>query len=123
MLLSGFFFILNLGAYVRYTRKPSRAGNFAMIVLFTLGLLAKSMVATLPFVLLLLDYWPLGRLRTWRQFGSLVREKIPLFALSAASCVAAALVPGLLIMDYHRLHLVPRIANRPGFVCGLSAGK
>jgi protein O-mannosyl-transferase len=49
------------------------------------------MVATLPFVLLLLDYWPLGRLKQARQLLGLVREKIPLFALSAGACVAAAL--------------------------------
>jgi protein O-mannosyl-transferase len=109
--MSGFFFILTIGAYVRYARQPSGVGYGAVILLFALGLLAKPMLATLPFVLLLLDYWPLARWRDWRQFGRLVGEKIPLFALSAASCVAAALVPGLLITDSHRLSLLERIAN------------
>jgi len=109
--MSGFFFILAIGAYVRYVRRPSGAGYSAVVLLFVAGLLAKSMVATLPFVLLLLDYWPLGRFSDWQRFGALVREKIPLFALSAASCATAALVPGLIITDSHRLSLLERIAN------------
>ncbi len=107
--LSGFFFMLAIGAYVRYTRKPSGGGYIALICLFVFGLLAKSMVATLPFVLLLLDYWPLERLHNWRQFGCLVREKIPLFALSVASCMATALVPGLIVP--RRLPVLERIDN------------
>lgn len=99
--ISGFFFILAIGAYVRQVRKPSWAGYTAVVLLFTLGLLAKSMVATLPFVLLLLDYWPLGRLRNQRDFAVLVREKIPLFAISAIFCVVTSLMPGL-IVPYRR---------------------
>jgi protein O-mannosyl-transferase len=109
--LSGFFFILSIGAYVRYARQPSGARYAALLLLFALGLLAKSMVATLPFVLLLLDYWPLGRWREGRPWTGLLREKIPLFALSAASCVAAALVPGLVITGSQRLTLWERAAN------------
>ncbi len=109
--MSGLFFLLTIGAYVRWARKPSSAAHIAVILLFALGLLSKSMVATLPFVLLLLDYWPLGRFCDWRKFGALVREKIPLFILSAASCVAAALVPGLVITDSHRLAFLERLAN------------
>ncbi len=60
--LSAFFFMLAIGAYVRQARQPSRAGPVVVFLLFALGLLAKSMVATLPFVLLLLDFWPLGRM-------------------------------------------------------------
>ena len=93
--LSAFFFVLAIGAYIRQVRRPSRAGYVAVFLLFALGLLAKSMVATLPFVLLLLDYWPLGRFHNAREFLRLAREKIPLLALSAGSCVATALVPGL----------------------------
>lgn len=109
--MSGFFFLLAMGTYVRYARKPSGAAYGLLILWFAMGLLGKNMVATLPFVLLLLDYWPLGRFRDWPQFGALVREKIPLFALSAASCIAAALVPGLIITDSHRLTFLDRIAN------------
>jgi tetratricopeptide (TPR) repeat protein len=109
--LSGFFFMLTIGAYVHQVRKPSRAGYVAMVLLFALGLLAKSMVATLPCVLLLLDYWPLGRLHNRRQFLDLVGEKIPLFAIAAAACVATAVVPGLVITDAHRLPILDRIGN------------
>lgn len=109
--LSGFFFILALGAYVRHTRKPSAMGYAVLILLFALGLLAKTMVATLPFVLLLVDYWPLARFRDWRQFPALVWEKVPLFVLSAASCVAAARVPGLLVTDSQRVSLLDRLTN------------
>jgi tetratricopeptide (TPR) repeat protein len=109
--LSGFFFMLAIGAYVRHVRKPSCAGYVAVVLMFALGLMAKSMVATLPFVLLLLDYWPLGRWHNGQQFSRLVREKIPLFAFSAGVCVATALVPGLVITDAHRLTLMQRIGN------------
>ncbi len=109
--MSGFFFLLAMSGYVRYARRPSRIKYVLMLLFFALGLLAKSMVATLPFVLLLLDYWPLGRLGGWRQIGGLIREKIPLFALSGASCIAAAVVPGLIITGAHQLSLLRRIAN------------
>jgi tetratricopeptide (TPR) repeat protein len=59
--LSGFFFMLILLSYTRYCRKQT-AGNYLLVaVLFALGLMAKSMLVTVPFVLLLLDYWPLRR--------------------------------------------------------------
>jgi protein O-mannosyl-transferase len=108
--LSGFFFILTMGAYVRQARHPTRAGYVALILLFALGLLAKSMVATLPLVLLLLDYWPLGRMRNRETFLGLVREKIPLFVLAAAACLATALVPGL-VVNVHRLPFLQRLGN------------
>src|SRR6266496_3721328 len=59
--LSGVFFMLTLGAYVRYVREPSSIRYLIVAVLFGLGLMTKSMLVTLPFVLLVLDYWPLGR--------------------------------------------------------------
>ena len=62
--LSGLFFMLTLGAYVGYVRRPfSLVRYLTVVVLFALGLMAKPMLVTLPFVLLLLDYWPLGRMR------------------------------------------------------------
>ncbi len=109
--LSGIFFLLAVGAYVRWVRSRSRAGYIGLALLFALGLLAKSMVATLPFVLLLLDYWPLGRWGNARQAAGLVREKIPLFVLSVGSCVAAVLAPGLVVTDAHRVPLLERVAN------------
>src|SRR5438552_9657101 len=61
-ILSGVFFLATLCAYVPYVRKPSSIRYLAVVLLFALGLMAKPMLVTLPFVLLLLDYWPLGRL-------------------------------------------------------------
>jgi protein O-mannosyl-transferase len=93
--LSGLFFMLTLGAYVRYVRGPFSIPRYLTVLFgFALGLMSKSMVVTLPFVLLLLDYWPLGRTR-WAKpaIGDsitvppsrLLNEKLPLFALAAAS--------------------------------------
>ncbi len=76
-LLSGFLFLAAIWCYLRYVERPSRARYYAVIGLFVLGLMAKPMVMTLPVVLLLLDWWPLGR----RAFA----EKLPLFALAALS--------------------------------------
>ena len=60
--LSGVFFFLCLWAYVRYARRPSSLGRYLLVaVALTLGLLAKAMLVTFPFLLLLLDYWPLRR--------------------------------------------------------------
>jgi Flp pilus assembly protein TadD len=83
--LSLFFGLAALWAYGRYVRRPS-AGIYALLMVsFTLGLMVKSMLVTLPCVLLLLDYWPLGR---WRRGSAwpLIREKLPLFALSGLFC-------------------------------------
>jgi tetratricopeptide (TPR) repeat protein len=89
--LSSFFWLLTLWAYVRYTENlKSQISNFkfyyiAALLLFALGLMAKPMIVTLPFVLLLLDFWPLGRMSR-PSLSRLVIEKAPLFALSAACC-------------------------------------
>jgi Tfp pilus assembly protein PilF len=87
--LSGLFFMLTLGAYVRYARGPWSAARYGLVVvLFAMGLMCKPMLVTLPFVLLLLDYWPLQRPES---AGKLVREKLPLLALSAAGCMVTLL--------------------------------
>ena len=66
--LSGLFFVLTLGAYVGYVRHPfSLVRYLAVMVSFALGLMAKPMLVTLPFVLLLLDYWPLARVLYGRK--------------------------------------------------------
>ena len=89
--LSGVFFALTLGAYVRYAREPNVRRYFAMSILLVCGLMSKATFVTVPLVLLLLDYWPLGR---WQGAGArerravvrgLVVEKIPLVALSLAA--------------------------------------
>jgi len=72
--LSGFFWFLTLWCYIRYVERP-RLGRYLLVILvFGLGLMAKPMLVTLPFVLLLLDMWPLRRVA--------LREKAPLFILS-----------------------------------------
>jgi protein O-mannosyl-transferase len=82
-LLGALFFILGLGAYLRYTAKPGPGRWFLVALLFLLGLLSKPMVMTFPFVLLLLDYWPLRRLTG--SVAHVVLEKLPFFAMAAAS--------------------------------------
>ena len=91
--LSAVFFILTLAAYARYARTPSAPRYLLVALLFTFGLMSKPMLVTLPFVLLLLDYWPLGRIGGHKsevrsRLPRLITEKIPLFALSAFSCIA-----------------------------------
>jgi len=87
--LSGLFFMLTLGAHVRYARRPRSLARYGLVaLLFAMGLMCKPMLVTLPVVLLLLDYWPLQRVES---AGRLVMEKLPLLALSAASCVATLL--------------------------------
>jgi hypothetical protein len=103
--LSGVFFMLMLGAYVRYVRKPASMRYVIVALVFALGLMAKSMLVTLPLVILLLDYWPLQRFAYISSTGSqpktaiarrrsqksivtrLVLEKVPLLVLSAASSI------------------------------------
>lgn len=96
-LLSMFFFLVTLGAYGWYALRPSLRSGAGVVAMFALALASKPMVVTLPFVLLLLDYWPLRRVAGWTQASTsfpvpqrsirlLLREKIPLFALSIASC-------------------------------------
>ena len=60
-LLSTFFWLLTMVFYVRYSKKPGLARYLLVVFIFTLGLMAKPMLVTLPCALLLLDYWPLGR--------------------------------------------------------------
>jgi len=62
--LSTMFWLLTMAAYLRYVRRHNAAWYIGTLVLFALGLMAKPMLVTLPFVLLLLDYWPLNRLKT-----------------------------------------------------------
>ena len=100
--LSAVFFMLIVGAYIRFIRAPSATSYLLVFLLFALGLMSKPMLVTVPFVLLLLDYWPLGRIShvgfpkaqkqqpsssQWPVIRRLVAEKVPLFALSAFSSV------------------------------------
>jgi len=92
------FFLLALAAYGWYARKPGVKRYLAVVALFVLGLASKPMVITLPCVLLVLDFWPLRRIKDWTTssstfpvpqlpFSKLVWEKMPMFALSFASAV------------------------------------
>jgi tetratricopeptide (TPR) repeat protein len=87
--LSAFFAFLALYAYVRYTRQPSLRRYLLVVVPFCLGLMSKPMLVTFPFLLLLLDIWPLRR----AQFPALL-DKLPLILLSAADSVVTYLVQG-----------------------------
>jgi Tfp pilus assembly protein PilF len=84
--LSTLFWLLTIGLYASYARHLSLRRYGWVCVTFLLGLMSKPMLVTLPLVLLLLDYWPLRRLRVGDPVGTrrLIIEKIPLFALSGA---------------------------------------
>lgn len=116
------FFFLALGAYGWYVRRPSVQRYVLIAVLFALGLASKPMVITLPFVLLLLDFWPLQRVQGWegpspsfpagpKSVQQLVLEKLPLFVMSAASAVVTlvaqraggAMVPLMMLPLHVRL--------------------
>ena len=90
--LSTMFWLLTLFAYVGYVKKPNWGRYLGMMGIFLMGLMAKSMLVTLPCVLLLLDYWPLGRLgkdskEFWERLPRLAAEKLPLFIPVAAVSV------------------------------------
>jgi cytochrome c-type biogenesis protein CcmH/NrfG len=137
--LSGLFFMLTLLAYVRYTRKPNVSRYVTMTILFGCGLLSKPMLVTLPAILLLLDYWPLGR---WGGAGSkeqgarskgqnnnrqekasgfqpvsvsafyrLIVEKVPLFVLSLGSAIATLIAQRGGILEMAHLPFTWRLAN------------
>jgi tetratricopeptide (TPR) repeat protein len=84
--LSTFLWLLTSAAWLRYLAAPAASRYVVVLAAFALGLMAKPMLVTLPFTLLLLDAWPLRRReRGWR---ALLVEKAPLFAMAALSCVA-----------------------------------
>jgi tetratricopeptide (TPR) repeat protein len=92
--LSNFFAFLTIWAYLWYAQKPGWRRYVMVAILFAAGLLSKSMLVTLPFVLILLDYWPLARfgvLKGWRWFWRAIVDKLPLLAMSAAFCVVTYL--------------------------------
>lgn len=115
--LSTFFGLLAIWAYTRYARTPSTAGYLAALFGLALSLMAKPMLVTLPFLLLLLDYWPLGR---WRRADSkaiswvrLVLEKVPFLILSIASCVVTvwAQHTGGAVKSLTQISLAERLGN------------
>ncbi len=144
--LSAFFFLLTLWAYGRFAAVQSLASKvqgqpsaverrqsspvlrlssssfyFLSLLFFVLGLMSKPMLVTVPFVLLLLDYWPLGRFGLPAQeprlkaLISLLREKIPFFLLSAGSCVVTFMVQtrGGAVQSLAQRSLGSRLENTP----------
>lgn len=120
--LSTFFFMLTLLAYWRYVTESKTKGRkskvFYLLTLgcFALGLMAKPMLVTLPFVLLLLDYWPLQRFQygepsAFKRLANLVWEKVPFFVLSAVSCVVTFLVQDKGHATTLVLPIGPRVIN------------
>ena len=122
--LSAVFFMLTVIAYVHYVRRPSIVRYLLVVVSLALGLMAKPMLVTAPFVLLLLDYWPLGRgqitedRRRRAKFGHLssvvsplILEKIPLFILSAAASAAALMTQARSINLIKHISISSRIGN------------
>ena len=107
--LSGVFFMLTLLAYINYVRLPRVRGYLVVVFLFACGLMSKPMLVTLPFVLLLLDYWPLDRIKG--QLWKRVAEKIPLIALSAVSSVITFLVQKGAVGQTEELPIFERINN------------
>ena len=120
--LCAFFWILSTLAYVRYTKNQSKMSYLLIVVLFAFGLMSKPMIVTLPFTLLLLDFWPLSRFKpkvyktqtsVCRIFITLFWEKIPLFVLSAALSSATFFVQqhGGAVTSIEILSLKARVAN------------
>ena len=120
--LSTFFFMLTLLAYYRYTQQQNKVRYFLVLLAFAFGLMAKPMLVTLPFVLLLLDYWPLGRFGvvkkkktgvSQKSFGFLVLEKLPFLVLAAVSSIITFFVQRSsgVVVGTNTLPLGSRIAN------------
>jgi protein O-mannosyl-transferase len=115
--LSGIFFMLTLGAYFFYARKPGVFRYLLVFVAHACGLLSKPMLVTTPVVLLLLDYWPLDRIQKsevrsqWSVVRGLVVEKLPLLALSALSAWATIAIQTVAESSYLPPSLVLRIEN------------
>jgi len=117
--LAGLFFMLGLLAHTHYARRPGPARYALVVSALALGLMAKPMLVTLPLVLLLLDYWPLGRMTTRGSAGGLpalrgaVLEKIPLLALCAASAAITVVAQrgGGAVIELDAIPVHVRVAN------------
>lgn len=112
-LLSTLFLLLTIEAYRRYAGRPGTGRYLAVVGIFTLALMAKPMVVTLPLLLLLIDYWPLQRLRAGMPAARLLLEKLPLLLLSAGTAVLTVLAQehGGSMRSVHQYSLPVRAAN------------
>lgn len=112
--LSTSFWLATMWCYIRYVERPCAGRYLPVPVFFALGLMSKPMLVTLPFVLLLLDYWPLKRVGPgptgWKRP---VLEKLPLFAITAASCIVTYLVQqgSGAVYSTHTFPITGRFAN------------
>ncbi|MBN2019240.1 MAG: tetratricopeptide repeat protein [Sedimentisphaerales bacterium] len=116
--LSAFFGFLTMTVYYRYARNPGFRFYLLAVMLFALGLLAKPMLVTLPILLLLLDYWPLGRVTDNSRLAGggwkwLIIEKIPFFALAAIIGVITFSIQKSagFVQDFYENPLVLRMEN------------
>lgn len=122
-LLSTFFGLLAILSYSTYVKHRSFPRYMLVVLLFVLSLMSKPMLVTLPIILLLIDYWPLGRFRTTpesdfydRNFKpniTLVVEKIPLFIFTLASSLVTyfAQHSGGTVRDFEQVSILSRVAN------------
>ncbi len=117
--LSTFFWFVAMLAYARWASAATRACWRGVVLAFALGLMAKPMLVTLPIVLLLMDFWPLGRLGrpqgypAWSEVLRLMKEKAVLFALAGCSCVLTfwAQRAGGAVMKMEWFPFLPRFLN------------
>jgi tetratricopeptide (TPR) repeat protein len=112
--LSTFFFIVAIGAYIRFVEQPSHGRYTLVVVAFALGIVSKPMVVTLPCVLLLLDYWPLERIGSETGIPSaarLLREKLPLFALSVLCSLITLYAQQIALRTSEEYPFFERLAN------------
>jgi tetratricopeptide (TPR) repeat protein len=115
--LSTLFWMLTMGAYLFYVERPGLLRYLAVIVFFALGLMAKPMLVTLPFVLLLIDFWPLKRFEQMKTALAWIRpllwEKVPLLVLTVLSCIVTYMAQqqGGAIISIDKLPIFDRVAN------------
>ena len=115
--LSALFGLCAIASWIAYARRGGRARYALTLALFACGLAAKPMLVTLPFVLLLLDVWPLDRLRsrpsraTVGGVGALLLEKLPMLALSAASCAITLVAQERVVASDEAVPFSLRLAN------------
>ena len=106
--LSGVFFALTLAAYARYVRKRSIAAYLVLALVFALGLMSKGTLVAVPFLLLLLDDWPLRR---GYGFVRLIPEKIPLLLMSGATCAMTLMVQAQTMSSVEKMPIGWRLSN------------
>jgi tetratricopeptide (TPR) repeat protein len=107
-LLCAFFWLLSVAAYRRWLERPGTGRYLALLSAVALAMAAKPMAVTLPVALLLLDWWPLGRLQRGRWP---VAEKVPLLLLSAATSLLTVMAQREAMAPFESLPPLPRMAN------------